>query len=347
MVGVQLRATWTQTRKANGDIVQERVSNTINPWRGGKFMALTMRPGSVNNFALSKVWFRCGSVDLRESDISAINSSVKSWMYADLWQKPSEVVMCRPQSYGGLGVYSVKYKAQALLTRTFLETAVIPKFRHSLLHSIMFRFHVLGDTSVPNPGYLPYYPPSFHADTQHDVTTMSIKHWVQILTEDCLTMEVVESKRFKLCKAEVCSPNTDWQLSWMICRLPGLGSELTSFNFKLLHKLLVSRERLHQLTPATSPLCSLCSRENEDLMHALINCDFNNNVGNTLLNLIKLYVPSLTGPSLLRLELTNLPEEKLFSVTFFTSTILKTIWDKRMAKSRISSYEVRTTLEAK
>ena len=160
-------------------------------------------------------------------------------------------------------------------------------------------------------------------------------------------MEVVESKRFKPCKAEVCSPNTDWQLSWMICLLPGLGSELTSFNFKLLHKLLVSRERLHQLTPATSPLCSLCSRENEDLMNALINCDFNNNVGNTLLNLIKLYVPSLTGPSLLRLELTNLPEEKLFSVTFFTSTILKTIWDKRMAKSRISSYEVRTTLEAK
>jgi hypothetical protein len=57
MVGVQLRATCTQTRKANCDIVKQRVSNTINPWRGGKFMALTMRPGSVNNFALSKVWF--------------------------------------------------------------------------------------------------------------------------------------------------------------------------------------------------------------------------------------------------------------------------------------------------
>ena len=30
MVGVQLRANWIQTRKANGDILQERVSNTIN-----------------------------------------------------------------------------------------------------------------------------------------------------------------------------------------------------------------------------------------------------------------------------------------------------------------------------
>jgi hypothetical protein len=65
------------------------------------------------------------------------------------------------------------------------------------------------------------------------------------------------------------------------------------------------------------------------------------------INLIKLHVPTITGPSLLWLELPNLPEEKLFSVIFFISTILKTIWDKRMAKSRISSYEVRTTLEAK
>ena len=44
MVGVQLRATWIQTRKANGDIIQQRVSSTINPWRAGKFMPLTMRP---------------------------------------------------------------------------------------------------------------------------------------------------------------------------------------------------------------------------------------------------------------------------------------------------------------
>ena len=38
----------------------------------------------VNSYVLSKVWFRCGTVDLRVSDITAINSSVKSWLYADL-----------------------------------------------------------------------------------------------------------------------------------------------------------------------------------------------------------------------------------------------------------------------
>ena len=138
MVGVQLRATWTQTRKSNGDIVQQRVGNTINPWKAGKFMPLSMRPWSINCYVLSKVWFRCGSVDLRVSDLSAISSSVKSWLYADLLEKPSEAVMCRPASHGGLGVTSVKFKAQAILIRTFLETAAIACYTPSSLDSMFW-----------------------------------------------------------------------------------------------------------------------------------------------------------------------------------------------------------------
>ena len=30
MVGVELKATWAQTKKVNGDIIQNRVTNTVN-----------------------------------------------------------------------------------------------------------------------------------------------------------------------------------------------------------------------------------------------------------------------------------------------------------------------------
>ena len=43
MLGVELRSTWTQTRKANGDALQEKVDNIIKLWRSRKFMNLTMR----------------------------------------------------------------------------------------------------------------------------------------------------------------------------------------------------------------------------------------------------------------------------------------------------------------
>ena len=217
----------------------------------------------------------------------------------------------------------------------------------------LYRFHVLGDTTVPNPGFLPYYTPAFfdtikkyQDDETYDVTTMSIRQWVQCLTEDGLTMQGTDPRTFRPCRAELSSPSTDWPLSWMICRLQGLGSELTTFNFKLLHKLLVSRERLHHLTPTSSPTCSHCSTENEDLEHALVSCNFNNNVGKNLLEIVKTHVPSITSTSLLSLELTSLPEDKLFPLTYFTSSILKMIWEKRLTKSRISSYDIRTILEA-
>ena len=78
MVGVELRATWTQTRKANGDALQARVSSTTNQWKSGKFMPLSMRSWSMNQYCYSKVWFRAHSVDLRKTDINKITSSAKS-----------------------------------------------------------------------------------------------------------------------------------------------------------------------------------------------------------------------------------------------------------------------------
>ena len=74
MVGVELRVTWTQTRKANCDILQSRVENTIRRWRSGKFMELNMRGWSINSYCLSKIWFRTKSVDLRVCDIKKITS---------------------------------------------------------------------------------------------------------------------------------------------------------------------------------------------------------------------------------------------------------------------------------
>ena len=156
MVGVTLKSNWTLSRKTNGDILQQKVTTLINSWKCGKFMPLTMRPWSVNCYVLSKIWFKCGSVDLRVCDINTIQSSIKSWLYADLKEKLAEIILHRQPMHGGL-----RYKAMAILIRNFIETAADPKYRKNFLHSILYRYHVLGDDYVPNPGFLPYYSQSF------------------------------------------------------------------------------------------------------------------------------------------------------------------------------------------
>ena len=48
MVGVTLMASWAKTRKANGDALQLKIKNTINPWKAGKFLPATQRGWSLN-----------------------------------------------------------------------------------------------------------------------------------------------------------------------------------------------------------------------------------------------------------------------------------------------------------
>ena len=100
-------------------------------------MLMNMRSWSLNQYCLSKVWFRTHSVDIRVQDENKITSLVKSWLYADQLLKPEELVMYRPSLYGGLGIHNVKMKAQAGLIKSFLETAGHSKFIPSLYHNIL------------------------------------------------------------------------------------------------------------------------------------------------------------------------------------------------------------------
>ena len=107
-------------------------------------------------YCLSKVWFKTHSVDLREMDYKSITSTIKSWIYADMLLKPEDLVLHRRVSEGGLGLHHVKIKAQAGLIRSFLETACMPQYKASLFHQLLFRYHILDEKSVGDPGFPPF-----------------------------------------------------------------------------------------------------------------------------------------------------------------------------------------------
>ena len=265
MLGVELRSTWLQTRKANGDISQTRVENTIRQWKAGKFMMLSMRSWSLNQYCLSKIWFRTHSVDLRVLDCNRITSQIKSWLYADLLLKPEEQIMWRPPASGGLGVLNVKLKAQACLIKSFLETVDGTEYIPSLYHSMLFRYHVLCDTTLANPGTPPFYNSEFfqkirkvHNDSPLNILRMNEKEWYRLLLEDNISEvvdEVNQERRLNPCRVERLSPETDWDSCWRLSRLAGLGSENVSFLMKLIHQILPTQERVARAKPHLRPDC--------------------------------------------------------------------------------------------
>jgi hypothetical protein len=160
-------------------------------------------------------------------DEKKVASLVKSWLYADQLLKPEELIMYHPPCYGGLGIQNVKLKAQAGLIKSFLETAGNSKFIQSLYHNILFRYHVLQETSLPNPGMPPFYGKDFfakirqvHCETPLNIFQMSDKMWYRLLLENNCIMEEGEhgQQSYIKCRVEIASPTVDWEHCWRLAR---------------------------------------------------------------------------------------------------------------------------------
>ena len=142
----------------------------------------------------------------------------------------------------------------ALLILSFLETASNPKFRHSLLHEVLFRYHVLGEDSLPNPGFLPYYDEAFFSTIRKyketcplNISVMTTKQWYRALLEDRVMMKPgVDGSPPALLptRVEVLMPQQDWPAAWLLSKTKGLSSENSSFLFKLVHQLLPTQDRV-------------------------------------------------------------------------------------------------------
>ena len=289
-------------------------------------------------------------------DVDHINSQVKSWIYQDCLEKPSEVVLVRDCMDGGLGMFHVRLRSLALLIRSFLETAVNPCFRHSLLHEILFRYHVLGEDSIPDPGYLPYYDKEFFQTIKHyketspmNIAVMTTKQWYRALLEDRILMqptELISTPVLHPVRVESLLPDNDWKTTWRLLRTKGLNSQQSSFLFKLLHQLLPTQDRIGRIT-REARACKKCHHETDDLLHALLLCPDSRATADKLLGYVQVVVPDISPDRLLLLDFgTELGEADILPVLSIVSTGLSYIWQARAEKKRPTQHKMRAEIEA-
>ena len=156
------------------------------------------------------------------------------------------------------------------------------------------------------------------------------------------------SGQFFPSRAEIINPNNDWINSWRLIRLKGIDSNLVSFNFKLIHGLLVTKKRIQELNRLASSCCTHCDENvEEDLKHALFECNFNNNIGNKILTTLQQLDEDINPEKILSFDLRRIEEVKELPAMIFTYTGLMEIWNKRSKNSRINLYDIRSTLEAR
>ena len=361
MLGVTLKASYTATRGANGDELVTRMRHTVGPWRAGRHMELNMRPHLINSTAFSKMYHRCTTVDLRVGDSKTITSLIKSWLYADMLEKPGILALHRQPVAGGLGLLCIQRRALAFLITSFLETSCNPAFQRNLYHEWLLRYHVLGERGVlPEPTIPPYLrtPQSYRNNffstirllkDSTNLEQVKVKEVYNFLMSDVIMTDEVDGggpRTLLPLRVELASPGTDWPRSWRLARQQGLGPTLTSFLFKLLHQLLPIGERVGRIFPTLSPLCTLCQEGVvESLQHALFTCPANQGIPALLLTTMRQYLPFITPAQVLTLnfEVTGSLELPL---TWTIASFFLSLWSKRLEKKRITAFKIRSELEA-
>ena len=151
-------------------------------------------------------------------------------------------------------------------------------------------------------------------------------------------------KVFRKCKPEIENPDTDWPVSWSLCRQKGVPPDLASFLWKLLLNILPTQERLPRMKISVIADCKHCPAPGT-LQHELIDCDFNVGVGHKLLSSVQVDSPNCTASQLIRLEIGDIPDDKKLPTIILIATTLRHLWLKRTSSSRVQAYQVRAELE--
>ena len=153
-------------------------------------------------------------------------------------------------------------------------------------------------------------------------------------------------------RPELLHHNSDWPNIWARSKTKGLGSDLSSFLFRLLHQLLPTQERVQRIMgnrgQEPAGLCLLCRQEREDLQHAFFFCQESAGVGLALLGYVQHVVSTITPEECLRLEIgDDLGEEDQLAVVCLLASGLKYIWETRAEKKDLSLHKMRDEIEAR
>ena len=272
---------------------------------------------------------------MREADFNTINSSIKKWLYADLFFKPEELVLFRERKDGGLGLISCKHRALAFLIKTFLDLAANPAYIDSLFLNTLYRVYILHE-DLPAPKIPPYFDNKvFNVITEainagFNVIKMSVKQWYHFLIELEVTMAAsFPDKILRPCRVENLFPLREWKNVWFNFRMPALGNASKSFAWKLAHDLLPTEVRLNAISKTPSSMCKFTCPGDPigNLEHCLIECIMTRDVGSWLLNVYKTFNPISTSISILRLDIDINSNDDLL---FVAVKALQFCWAKRV-----------------
>ena len=112
----------TQTTKVlNGEELVQRIRDSTNAFKAGRFMPITTRPWVTNIYLMSRINYRSCALNLRQQDVQKIQPATKAWVTQGFLIKPNETILYRNPEEGGLGLVHTATRCKANLIKTFIS----------------------------------------------------------------------------------------------------------------------------------------------------------------------------------------------------------------------------------
>ena len=240
---------------------------------------------------------------------------------------------------GGLSVHNVKIRAMALLIHNFLAQAICPRYKPNMYYNTLYRWHVLGQRDIPNPGCPPFYSTCFfsiirdtHENTPLNIAWVTVKQWYRLLMEKGITHSSEEPSvpaALIASKLETKHLDANWPNAYQLARKFGLSPEQKSFLFKMLQSLLPTRERLARVGKAPSSACTFCQDPDDNIAH-LMTCTQGVEVTTPLRRCLEVHTGTLSSQDVVLLNFTTTESMELPLVwLIFSCSML--VWYERSA----------------
>ena len=268
--------------------------------------------------------------------------------------KPQEITIYRSIKDGGLGLFSVRARSQAILIHTFLAQASCPRFSTNYYLNSLYRWHVLAHRDLEDPGLPPYYSESFFniirtvKETSNlCVEYITVRQWYQILLERGIThtQEVDAPPKLIPTKFEALNPNIDVENVYRLGRLLGLNPDQKSFAFKMIQNLLPTRERLFRIRKSAAPHCVFCLHLELDDFEHFFQCQKYANVMQPVRDCLEKVLPNVSVSKLASLSY-NCDESMELPTTWLLITSMMMVWEARKNGRNLKLVEFKADLLA-
>ena len=248
----------------------------------------------------------------------------------------------------------MKARAQAILMHTFLAQAACPRFSTNFYLNSLYRWHILGDRDLADPGLPSYYSATFFNTIKSVKETgclrvewMSVKEWYHILLERWVTHQHKVDAPPKLIptKIELQYPDINFEQTYRLGRLYGLNPDQKSFAFKMLQNLLPNKERLFRVRKSAAPHCVYCNHLEVDESNHFFSCDKYVNVMRPVLECLEKHLPNVSVFKLTTLSF-NCDESMELPLTWLIITSMMLVWKARKCGKNLKLEDFKAELIA-